>query len=359
MPRELLKSAVLQNALKDVARVSRADWSLLGNAHLLLTGGTGFFGSWIIASFAAARAQGLPTQIELTVLSRDPERFLQLHPSLRTVKGLSFRRGDVASATIPFNVTHIMHVATSEVDAGGSAKESPIVTGTRHMLSEAKRVGAARFLFASSGAVYGRAPSQSPGTPDYSDNSVETALHSDAQLTPAGLAKREAELLCREAAASRETETVIARGFNFCGPLFPLDGPYVVSTFLSAILNRLPIQVKSPLAVRSFLDGRDFATAYWRLLARGRSGEAYNVGSDESVTMSELADFLRAVAWKTSLHVPEIRASRVMQSADVFRPSIRKMRNELGWSPTVSLRESLLAQAQWATEPVDNSEGSS
>lgn len=345
--------------MKEISRACRTDWAKLGDAHILLTGGTGFFGSWMIVSFMAARELGLP--IEMTVLSRDPERFLQLQPALRNVKGLTFRKGDVVNATIPFSITHILHLAMGETDPkhkGGS----PIVEGTRHLLAEAKRVGTARFLLASSGAVYGRAPFNPDGsypTWEYSDSPAESALHSDAQLSPQGLMKREAELLCREAAAARDLETVIARGFNFCGPIFPVDGPYVISTFMSSILNGLPIHVKTPTAIRSFLDGRDLATAFWRLLARGKSGDAYNVGSDESVTMAELADFVRAVAWKSSLHVPEIRTGGVMQGSDIYRPSIAKMRNELGWSPTIGLRESLLAQAQWATESsadsIDNS----
>ena len=355
MARDLLTSTVMQSSIKDISRASRADWMSLGNAHILLTSGTGFFGSWMIASFAAARSLGLP--IEMTVLSRDPELFLQMHPSLRTISGLTFRKGDVTSATIPFSISHIVHLAMGETD--GASGDSPIVAGTKHILAEAKRVGTTRLLLASSGAVYGNAPLRGDGNAplrggggrEYSDTPIETAIHADARLAATGIANRAAELLCREVSAARDLETVIARGFDFCGPLFPVDSRYVISTFMSAMLNGLPIHVKTPNAVRSFLDGRDLAIAFWRLLARGRSGEAYNVGSDESVTMAELADLFRAVAWKQSLQVPEIRMSGVMQGADIFRPSIAKIRTELGWRPTVSLRESLLSQAQWALEP--------
>ena len=280
----------------------------------------------------------------MTVLSRDPEHFLQKNPTLRNFPGLTFRKGDVMNATIPFSITHILHLATGDSDAGNT-----VVDGTRHILNEAKRVGADRFLLASSGAVYGR---------DHSDAPDEKFLDPGAKLVSAGLSRREAEILCRDAAVSRDIETVVARGFTFGGPLFPVDGPYVISVFMHAILNGLPIQVKTPTAVRSFLDGRDLVTAFWRLLASGKSGEAYNVGSDESVTMSELAELVRAVAWKVSLRVPEIRIPvGVMQSSDVYRPSIAKLRRDLGWSPTVPLRESLLAHAEWAVESIDNSAG--
>ena len=340
--KEILESTIVQNAMKDLGRACRADWTKLGSAHILLTGGTGFFGSWIIVSLVEARRLGLP--IEMTVLSRDPDSFLQKNPSLKNLPGLTFRKGDVMNATIPFSITHILHLATGDSDVGNT-----VVDGTRHMLNEAKRVGVGRFLLASSGAVYGR---------DHCDSPDEGFLDPSAKLGSAGVSRREAEILCRDAAIAREIETVVARGFTFGGPLFPIDGPYVVSLFMHAILNGLPIQVKTPNAVRSFLDGRDLVTAFWRLLASGKSGEAYNVGSDESVTMTELADLVRAVAWKVSLRVPEIRiAPGVMQGSDIYRPSIAKLRRELGWSPTISLRESLLAHIQWAVESVDNSPG--
>lgn len=217
------------------------------------------------------------------------------------------------------------------------------------MLAEAKRVGAARFLFASSGAVYGHG--RATHGRDHSDRPVETGVDANAIRTSYGKAKREAEELCHQAAIARDVETVIARAFTFCGPLFPIEGPYVISSFMNSILNELPIQVKTPGAIRSFLDGRDLAVALWKLLAEGRSGEAYNVGSDESVTMSELADIMRSVSLKVSLRVPEVRViGSATHSPDIYRPSIEKLTRELGWKPAVTLRESLRAQAEWALE---------
>lgn len=352
---EILASSVIQRSMKEIGDACRADWAKLGNAHVLLTGGTGFFGSWMIVSFVVLRRLGFP--IEMTVLSRDPEKFLGKNPSLRNFDGLTFRKGDVNDATIPFSITHVFHFATTSGKAEGSDHDGQVhgtgdgeirrvvVEGTRHMLAEAKRVGAVRFLFGSSGAVYGRSADGA-----CNDNSDETVLRPDAQLTPYGAAKRDAERLCQDVSIAREIETVIARGFTFCGPLFPIEGPYVISTFLSAIFNGVPLHVKTPNSIRSFLDGRDLVTVLWRLLASGKNGEAYNVGSDETVSMNELADLMRAVAWKVSQRIPDVKTSQVMQGSDIYRPSILKLQNQFGWKPSISLRESLLAQAQWAAE---------
>lgn len=353
---DILKNRIITDGMNDLGSQCRADARKLGNAHILLTGGTGFLGSWILVSFAALRELGLP--IELTVLSRDPSKFLKNNPSFGTIPGLVFRKGDVLDATIPFSITHILHFATAGAKPlhGETDEEvrSRVVEGTRHMLSEAKRIGAARLLLASSGAVYGKSPNGDEA-PGYSDRAIESILHRDARLSVFGAAKREAEELCRKQAATREIETIIARGFTFGGPLFPVDGPYAISTFMSSILNGRPLQVQTPSAVRSFLDGRDLAVVLWKLLANGKTGEAYNVGSDESVSMTELADLLRAVAWKLSLGIPEIRLmtptySGSTRPADIYRPSLTKLTAELGWRPTISLRESLRAHVQWAIE---------
>lgn len=352
-PKEILSSSVIQESMKEITGTCAAEWSHLGNAHVLLTGGTGFFGSWILVSFAALRQAGFP--IEMTVLSRDPDTFLRKNPMFQNLAGLTFRKGDVADATIPFSITHIFHFATSgsnpeSLDAENEIRRT-LVDGTRHLLAEAKRVGAAKFLFASSGAIYGRAPGSGDGK-DFSDRPLENSVNPKARLTTYGLAKREAEELCRQASSNRDIETVIARGFTFCGPLFPVHGPYVISSFMEAMLNGLPLQVKTPHAIRSFLDGRDLVTVLWKLLSHGQNGSAYNVGSDESVTMSELADIMRSVALKVSLRVPEVRTApaSAMRNSDIYRPSIEKLATELGWRPTITLRESLRAQATWALE---------
>ena len=356
--KEILSSQVIQSSMKEIVRSCSEDWTKLGNAHILLTGGTGFFGSWILVSFAALRQAGFP--IEMTVLSRDPDSFLAKNPMFQNLAGLTFRKGDVADATIPFSITHIFHFATSgsnpdAVDVDSEIRRT-LVGGTRHLLAEAKRVGAAKFLLASSGAVYGKSTpadgKSSKESHELSDRPSENSLHPKARLTTYGSAKREAEELCRQASINRDIETVIARGFTFCGPLFPVQGPYVISSFMQAMLNGLPLQVKTPHAIRSFLDGRDLVTVLWKLLANGQNGSAYNVGSDESVTMSELADIMRSIALKVSLRVPEVRVApaSAMRNPDVYRPSIVKLATELGWHPSVTLRESLRAQAEWALE---------
>lgn len=358
--RDFLSSAMVQNAMQELSVRCREDWTHIGPAHILLTGGTGFFGSWVIASFAALRQAGFP--MRLTVMSRNPQSFLAMNPSLSQIDGLVFEKADVVSATIPSDVTHVFHFATTptQKDDPESQAEmrSTIVAGTKRMLDEAVRVCANRFLLASSGAVYGKGKSDGPEESSALASGFAPLFeHPTSGLTSYGAAKREAERLCFEIEKTRALETVVARGFAFSGPLFPLKGPYAISGFMTAMLNGSPLNVKAPETVRSYLDGRDLAYTLWLLMARGRRGEAYNVGGTESVTMRELADLVRATAIKVGRRIPDVHLvvptgarTGMMQSPDIYRPSLKKLQSEFGWKPDFTLKESLRDHALWATE---------
>jgi nucleoside-diphosphate-sugar epimerase len=119
---ELLTGEVIEAAKKELTLRCFEDWKRMGQAHVLLTGGTGFFGSWIIASFLALRAAGF--KVDLTVLSRNPDIFLKKNPSLKNQPGLVFKKGDVVTATIPFSVTHVFHFATTPANRADATAET-------------------------------------------------------------------------------------------------------------------------------------------------------------------------------------------------------------------------------------------
>ena len=142
----------------------------LQGAHLFLTGGTGFLGRWLVESFLHFnKAHGLDAR--LTVLSRDPERFLASAPHLAS-DCLSFVQGDIRSFVFPnCKFTHVIHAATDASDRLNS--EDPlkmfdvIVDGTRRILDFASQYSAKRLLFVSSGAIYG------PQSPEVRNTSEE------------------------------------------------------------------------------------------------------------------------------------------------------------------------------------------
>jgi dTDP-glucose 4,6-dehydratase len=138
-------------------------WEAFRGRDILITGGTGFFGKWLLESWVAANGQhGLGARA--WVVSRDPDAFLAQMPHLRGATCLEFVQGDVQTVTLPasLRVSHVIHAATQA--SAALNQDAPllmldtIVSGTRRMLDLAHRHGAGAFLLTSSGAVYGPQP---------------------------------------------------------------------------------------------------------------------------------------------------------------------------------------------------------
>ena len=156
--------------------------------RIFITGGTGFFGKSLLAAW---RDQPRP-ECELTILSRNPERFLLKFPEFSALPHVRFLKGDVRNFTFPAEpFDEVIHAATPA--SATLEQENPeemysiIVDGTRHVIDFCRKSGVKRMLFTSSGAVYG------PQEPEY-ERLAET--HPCRPVTAYGKGKLAAEQLC-------------------------------------------------------------------------------------------------------------------------------------------------------------------
>lgn len=258
---------------------------------LLLTGGTGFFGVSLLRHWHA-----MAQPPEVTVLSRDPERFFRSHAVLARAPWLDWVQGDPADAHALARLrgpySQVLHAAT---DSTLGPQRSPqqrfdqIVDGTRQILAWARSHGVRRFLLTSSGGVYGRLPEGMAAVP-------ETYLGMPDPLDPNqayGIAKRVAEHLCALAVTSG-FEVIVARCFAFVGRDLPLTVHFAIGNFIHDALHAPAIHVQSDgSALRSYMDQRDLAVWLLAILERGRSGDAYNVGSPAAISIGQLAHTVR------------------------------------------------------------------
>lgn len=313
---------------------------------LLLTGGTGFFGKAFLRHWMAASAPDL----QVTLLSRSPERFVQLHPEFRGLSWLRMHCGDILDPTsLPHagGFTHLLHAATDSTlgpQLTPLERYSQIVDGTRNMLDYAARHRIPRFLLTSSGGAYGPQPQNM-------ESIAETYHGMPDPLNPEhaySVAKRCAEHLCALYQQQHGVQTVIARCFAFVGQDLPLDAHFAIGNFIRDALTEPTITVRgdgSP--IRSYMDQRDLAHWLDVLLRQGAPGQAYNVGSGSALSIEELAYMVRdLLAPEKSVQIA--RTAKPNESRNRYVPSIAKAQSALQLHLQYSLPQSIQHTAKMA-----------
>lgn len=314
--------------------------------HVLVTGGTGFFGKSLLRHWAAADYDDL----RVTVVSRNPTGFRKTYPDLTAHPGLAFHEGDVTRPeTLPQkgDFTHIIHAAT-ESTAGPlltpMERYDHSVRGTRNVLDVAVRLGVHRLLLTSSGGVYGPFPPGLDAVPESYCGSPDPLNVGNAY----SLAKIASEHLCVLYADAHPIEPVIARCFAFSGEDLPLDAHFAIGNFVHDAARGRRIVVRgdgSP--VRSYLDQHDLARWLMALLTRGLSMRAYNVGSDQALSIAELAGIVTRIGGASEEALIEGRKDP-NPVRNRYVPDITRARDELGLDVAISLEESLRAMLRAA-----------
>jgi nucleoside-diphosphate-sugar epimerase len=319
-------------------------WEELRGGRLFVTGGTGFFGRWMLESFLRANDE-LSLGAEAIVLTRDPRRFADAAPHVAEHLATTLQPGDVKSFDYPLlECTHVLHMATeTALGASPTASFQTAVEGTGRVLGFAAARGVRKLLLTSSGAVYGRQP------PDCERLSEEYAGAPRPDDVAAGYAhgKRAAEFLCSVAAAQTELQAKVARCFAFVGPLLPLDANFAVGNFIRDALYRDRIEVNGDgTPRRSYLYAADLAVWLWTILFRGESGRPYNVGSEEDLSISDLAGLVARVLRPD---VPVRVAAAPVPGALPARyvPATTRAARELDLHSRVALDDAVRRTADW------------
>jgi nucleoside-diphosphate-sugar epimerase len=206
----------------------------------------------------------------------------------------------------------------------------------------AKRSGCKRVLFISSGAVYGPQPPEiSHVTEDYLGSP-----HLYHQGSAYGEAKRMAEVLCAIYSRRYGVDTVAARCFAFVGPYLNLRIHFAVGNFIRDGLEGKPITVKGDgTPLRSYLYAADLTVWLWTLLTKGRPGTAYNVGSEDAVSIADLAS--RVAKCFESREVRILGVRKTETPVEQYVPSTHKARSELNLNQWVDLDTAISRTVEW------------
>jgi nucleoside-diphosphate-sugar epimerase len=310
------------------------------NANIFITGGTGFIGKWLIESILFANEK-LNLNAKISILSRNPKSFKVKFPFIACHNEITILQGDIRNFNFPnAQVDYIIHAATES-----SAKlnvENPllmsdvIINGTRHLLDFAVKCSAKRVLFLSSGAVYGKQPEEIKGfKEDFWGAPDQLAIGSAYAES-----KRMAEFLCATYARQYNIGISVARCFAFVGPYFPLDTHFAIGNFINdGLLGRDIVITGNGAPLRSYMYASDMVVWLLTILLKGKTGEAYNVGSAKAISIKDLATTV--AGFFPGIKVNILNQVRSTDRNQNYIPDISKSEKTLNLQLTVNIRDAI------------------
>lgn len=330
--------------LEHVLDHTRGLWEDLRGGRLFVTGGTGFFGRWMLESFLKAN-DDLGLEATATVLTRDPIRFGEAAPHVAGHAAVTLWPGDVKTFDVPGSeCTHVLHMATEAgPEMSPRASFETAVVGTERVLTYAGQSGARKLLLTSSGAIYGTQPTDH----EWLSEDYMGSPHPEDASAGYGHGKRAAEYLCAVAAAQTDLEAKIARCFAVVGPLLPLDANFAIGNFIRDAMRGDRIDVNGDgTARRSYLYAADLAVWLWTILINGESDRPYNVGSEAHLSIADLAGVVARVV-RPDISVRIAGAAVAGTPPSRYVPSTARATVELGVASHVMLDEAIRRTAQW------------
>lgn len=336
----------LQDDLASVMSLTEQVFLDLKGARIFLTGGTGFIGCWLLESIRYADMK-LDLDIEVTVLTRNFESFKIKAPHLAAYPKFHFIYGDVMDFASPKqSYSHLIHAAT---DASADLNENnpiamfnTVVLGTRRVLEFAVEKKPQRILYLSSGAVYGQQPWEIERVKE-SWTGAPSCVDSKAAYAEG---KRAAEMMCAIYAKQHGLQISIARIFALLGPYLSLNIHFAAGNFIRDAMQGKTVLVNgNGLPCRSYLYASDLTVWLWHMLQRAEAGKPYNVGSDESVSIKQLAELTSTVLADGKYEILGVKDGG--WNLGRYVPDTSLIAKDLGLYKTVELDESIRRTALW------------
>lgn len=163
--------------------------------------------------------------------------------------------------------------------------------------------------------------------------------------SPYGVARVLQQKLVAIYANSYHVDIVHTRSFNHIGPYQKSD--YVIASFAKQIVQqdkekreRIELKTGDVNVIRDFSDVRDVVRAYYLLLLKGKSGQTYNVCSGQGYVLKDIITMLSEKIGKPVYHSVDEKNFRPSENK-VIVGSYEKLKNETGWQPEITIRESL------------------
>jgi UDP-glucuronate decarboxylase len=318
-------------------------WELFRGQTILITGGNGLLPSYLVrALLLANRQHQLGLKVTCIIRSRQSD-LARLVPWLSD-QALEVAYGEVESYPLDqlTQQSIVIHAASGATPAVYQSNPVGIIlpntVGTARLCEQASIWKSKRFLFFSTGEVYGINSSPHFLETDYGlvDPSSLRSCYAES--------KRCGEAICVAYSHQYELHTVIARIFHTYGPQMKLDDGRVFADFVRDSLEAKQIKLASSgEALRCFCYLSDATSAFLHLIVFGKAAQAYNLSNPNAeISIRDLATLVAGLS-NPPLEVylgnnedlkPGYMPSQVPRSL----PSIAKVQ-ALGWQPVVGLQD--------------------
>ena len=337
-----IQSKILREDFSLIVDTAALDLNQIVNSELLITGASGFVGSWLVGSWLWAR-ESLKGTGRLMLVCRNTESIKKQYASSISAGHLLVHASDVRSLHLPpkFKPQLVIHAATPARESLNVNQPlemlNIIIDGQKKLLEISQEADVERFLFLSSGAVYGSIPLSLKHVPE--DYLGAPHIGDSAMAYHEG--KRVAELMGNICSQNGSLGFVSARLFAFLAPFLPIDEHFAAGNFIGNAIRNEDIIIKSGGgSVRSYQYGTDLATWLWALLVRGESGQSYNVGSDEGISIKGLAESICQVRGTGNSF--RVLGEDTEENVTRYVPSTQKIMENLGLRNQVDLRKAIL-----------------
>lgn len=341
--------SVIKEDLKIIAQTLKKEAYLLEGKTILITGGSGFLGKYIVATFLYLNDNFLENKCK--IISLDNHITSEGKGNDLVDKSLKNINHDVGKVIkIDGGIDYLIHAAG--IASPIYYRRYPLeaidvaVNGTRNMLELAKSKSVKSMLFFSSSEIY--------GDPDPKEIPIKETYHGNvSSIGPRACydeSKRLGETLCITFFDLFKLPIKIVRPFNVYGPGMKADDYRVIPSFIAAALVNKPIPVHaSGNQTRAYCYITDAVAGFLKALLVGQDGQAYNIGNNKTeVTVNNLAGVLNEL-FDNKLDIKNIDYPKDYPKGEPRRrrPDLTKSKKELLYKPGIDLKTGLRRTLLW------------
>ncbi len=330
-----------RNDLVNLAEEFFAHKDTFYKKSFLITGGTGFIGKWLIATLNELNEIS-DYDIELTILTRDKNKFLNSFKDEKGLNSIKFIESDIRDLdSINLSEYEFDYIILGANDASYNFSLNPdllldtFINGTKSLINNSVSSRTSKILHLSSGAVYGDISHCSSGVKE-SDKAIFEISNVGSIY---GMGKVLVESILNDFGSKHDINIINARCFAFVGPYLPLDKHFAIGNFINNCLKSEPILINGDgTPIRSYMYAADMIKALLISL-QIKESLTVNIGSDKAISISELANLV-----SSELDNPNIKLMNHginhPEKSNYYLPNISLLRS-LGYQDSYDLKSSI------------------